>query len=337
MVDGRVVLRDNFDKIFENYPQTLVFGEDTGKLGDVNKGLESMQDKYGQLRVSDTGIREATILGQGIGMALRGLRPIAEIQYLDYLLYCFQGMSDDLATIRYRSAGGQKAPVIVRTRGHRLEGIWHTGSPMGMIVNGLRGVHVCVPRNLTDAAGMYNTLLKGDDPALVIEPLNAYRLKEKMPENLGEFTVPLGIPHTISEGEDITIVSYGSTCNICEDVLPQLKKVGISAELIDVRTLLPFDRHHDILESLKKTNRILFVDEDVPGGATAFMMQKVIDEQQGYYYLDSEARCLTAKEHRGAYGSDGDYFSKPSEEDIFDAVYEIMHEADPEKYPAIYE
>ncbi len=336
-VDGRVVLRDNFDKIFEKYPETLVFGEDTGKLGDVNKGLEDMQDKYGEVRVSDTGIREATILGQGIGMALRGLRPIAEIQYLDYLLYCFQGLSDDLATVRYRSAGGQKAPVIVRTRGHRLEGIWHTGSPMGMIINGIRGVHVCVPRNLTDAAGMYNTLMQGDDPALVIEPLNAYRLKEKLPKNLGEFTVPLGIPKKLSEGEDITIVSYGSTCNICESVLPELEEAGISAELIDVRTLLPFDRNHDIVESLKKTNRILFVDEDVPGGATAFMMQKVIDEQKGYYYLDSEARCLTAKEHRGAYGSDGDYFSKPSAEDIFDAVYAIMHEADPARYPSIYE
>lgn len=272
-VDGRVVLRDNFDKIFEKYPHTLVFGEDTGKLGDVNKGLENMQDKYGELRVSDTGIREATILGQGIGMALRGLRPIAEIQYLDYLLYCFQGLSDDLATLHYRSAGGQKAPLIVRTRGHRLEGIWHTGSPMGMIINGLRGMHVCVPRNLTEASGMYNTLLRGDDPALVIEPLNAYRLKEDMPVNLGEFTVPLGIPYTVSEGEDITIVSYGSTCNICESVLPELQEVGISAELIDVRTLLPFDRNRDILESLKKTNRILFVDEDVPGGATAYMMQ----------------------------------------------------------------
>jgi len=336
-VDGRVVLRDNFDKIFDKYPQTLVFGEDTGKLGDVNKGLENMQDKYGEIRVSDTGIREATILGQGIGMALRGLRPIAEIQYLDYLLYCFQGLSDDLATLRYRSVGGQKAPVIVRTRGHRLEGIWHTGSPMGMIVNGLRGIHVCVPRNLTEAAGMYNTLLQGDDPALIIEPLNAYRLKEDKPENLGEFTVPLGIPKVVSEGKDITIVSYGSTCNICEDVLPQLEEVGISAELIDVRTLLPFDRNSDILESLKKTNRILFVDEDVPGGATAYMMQKVVDEQEGYYYLDSEAQCLTAKSHRGAYGSDGDYFSKPNEEDIFDAVYEIMREADPEKYPAIYD
>ncbi len=336
-VDGRVVLRDNFDKIFEKYPHTLVFGEDTGKLGDVNKGLENMQDKYGEIRVSDTGIREATILGQGIGMALRGLRPIAEIQYLDYLLYCFQGLSDDLATLRYRSVGGQKAPVIVRTRGHRLEGIWHTGSPMGMIVNGIRGVHVCVPRNLTEAAGMYNTLMQGDDPALIIEPLNAYRLKEDKPENLGEFTVPLGIPKVVSEGRDITIVSYGSTCNICEAVLPELEEVGISAELIDVRTLLPFDRNQDILKSLKKTNRILFVDEDVPGGASAYMMQKVLDEQEGYYYLDSEAQCLTAKAHRGAYGSDGDYFSKPNEEDIFDKVYEIMRESDPEKYPAIYD
>ena len=336
-VDGRVVLRDNFDKLFEKYPETLVFGEDTGKLGDVNKGLEDMQEKYGELRVSDTGIREATILGQGIGMALRGLRPIAEIQYLDYLLYCFQGLSDDLATVRYRSMGGQKAPMIVRTRGHRLEGIWHTGSPMGMIINGIRGVHVCVPRNLTDAAGMYNTLLRGDDPALMIEPLNAYRLKEDLPTNLGEFTVPLGIPNVISEGTDITIVSYGSTCNICESVLSELEEVGISAELIDVRTLLPFDRHHDIVKSLQKTNRILFVDEDVPGGASAFMMNKVIQEQKGYYYLDSEPQCLTAKEHRGAYGSDGDYFSKPNEEDIFEAVYALMSEANPAKYPPIYE
>lgn len=336
-VDGRVVLRDNFDKLFEKYPGLIAFGEDTGRLGDVNKGLEGMQEKYGKIRVGDTGIREATILGQGIGMALRGLRPIAEIQYLDYLLYCFQGLSDDLATLHYRSAGGQKAPVIVRTRGHRLEGIWHTGSPMGMIINGVRGIHVCVPRNLTDAAGMYNTLLRGDDPALVIEPLNAYRLKENLPSNLGEFTVPLGIPKIVSEGEDITIVSYGSTCNICESVLPQLEDAGISAELIDVRTLLPFDRHHMIVESLKKTNRILFVDEDVPGGASAFMMHNVLDEQGGYYHLDSEARCLTAKEHRGAFGSDGDYFSKPNAEDIFDAVYAIMHESDPTKYPAIYE
>lgn len=336
-VDGRVVLRDNFEKLFEKYPETLVFGEDTGKLGDVNKGLENMQDQFGELRVRDTGIREATILGQGIGMALRGLRPIAEIQYLDYLLYCFQGLSDDLATVRYRSMGGQKAPLIVRTRGHRLEGIWHTGSPMGMIINGVRGIHVCVPRNLTEAAGMYNTLLKGDDPALIVEPLNAYRLKEDMPENLGEFTVPLGIPKVVSEGSDITIVSYGSTFNICESVLPELEEAGINAELIDVRTLLPFDRNHDIVESLKKTNRILFVDEDVPGGATAYMMNKVLQEQKGYFYLDSEPQCLTSKEHRGAYGSDGDYFSKPNEEDIFEAVYSIMNEANPAKYPAIYE
>lgn len=336
-VDGRVVLRDNFEALFDKYPETLVFGEDTGQLGDVNKGLENMQEKFGKLRVSDTGIREATILGQGIGMALRGLRPIAEIQYLDYLLYCFQGLSDDLATMRYRSVGGQKAPLIVRTRGHRLEGIWHTGSPMGMIINGIRGVHVCVPRNLTDAAGMYNTLLQGDDPALMIEPLNAYRLKEELPSNLGEFTVPLGIPSVISEGEDITMVSYGSTCNICESVLPEFEEAGISVELIDARTLLPFDRKHKIVESLKKTNRILFVDEDVPGGATAFMMNKVLQEQKGYFYLDSEPQCITAKEHRAAYGSDGDYFSKPNAEDIFEAAYAIMNEANPEKYPAIYE
>ena len=335
-VDGRVVLRDNFDKIFEKYPETLVFGEDTGKLGDVNKGLENMQEKFGDLRVRDTGIREATILGQGIGMALRGLRPIAEIQYLDYILYCFQGLSDDLATVRYRSAGGQKAPLIVRTRGHRLEGIWHTGSPMGLILNGIRGVHLCVPRNLTEAAGMYNTLLRGDDPALIIEPLNAYRLKEKRPANLGEFTVPLGQPDIISEGTDITIVSYGTTLNICESVLPQFEDADISVELIDIRTLLPFDRDHKIIESLKKTNRILFVDEDVPGGASAFMLNKVLQQQKGYFHLDSEPRCLTAKEHRGAFGSDGDYFSKPSGDDIFEAAYRIISEANPAKYPPIY-
>ncbi len=337
MVDGRIVLRDNFDQLFERFPEALAFGEDTGKLGDVNKGLEGMQNKYGNVRIRDTGIREATILGQGVGMALRGLRPIAEIQYLDYLVFCFQGLVDDLATMRYRSMGGQKAPVIVRTRGHRLEGIWHTGSPMGMIINGIRGIHVCVPRNLTDAAGMYNTLMRGDDPALIIEPLNAYRLKEKIPSNLGEFTVPLGIPHIVSEGEDITIVSYGPTCTICQHVLSQLDEADISAELIDVRTLLPFDRNERIVESLKKTNRILFVDEDVPGGASAFIMHHVLDKQEGYFYLDSQPRCLTAKAHRSAYGSDGDYFSKPNEEDIFDAVYDLMHEANPRKYPAIYE
>lgn len=334
-VDGRVVLRDNFDVLFDKYPNTLVFGEDVGQLGDVNLGLENMQEKYGVTRVSDTGIREATILGQGVGMAIRGLRPIAEIQYLDYLLYCFQGLSDDVATIRYRTNGGQAAPVIVRTRGHRLEGIWHAGSPMGMIVHGVRGVHVCVPSNLTDAAGFYNTLLQGDDPALVVEPLNAYRLKENLPDNLGEFTVPLGVPKILQEGSDITVVSYGSTLNIVKTQLEPLKEAGISVELIDVRTLLPFDRNHMIVESLKKTNRILFVDEDVPGGATAYMMQHVLDEQGGYFHLDSEARCLTAKAHRPAFASDGDYFSKPNAEDIFETIYSIMSESNPEKWKPI--
>ncbi|MCC5906266.1 MAG: transketolase [Balneolaceae bacterium] len=334
-VDGRVVLRNNFDALFTKYPNALVFGEDVGKLGDVNLGLEGMQEKYGELRVSDTGIREATILGQGIGLSLRGLRPIAEIQYLDYLLYCFQLLSDDVASLRYRTKGGQAYPLIVRTRGHRLEGIWHAGSPMGMIINGIRGVHVCVPRNLTDAAGFYNTLIKGDDPALVIEPLNAYRMKERLPVNLGEFTLPLGIPKILREGSDITLVSYGATCNLVESVLTDLDELGISAELIDARTLLPFDRKKMILQSLKKTNRILFIDEDVPGGATAFMMQQVIDEQGGYYHLDSEARCLSAKAHRPSFASDGDYFSKPSHDDVIESVYSIMHEVNPAKYPAI--
>jgi 2-oxoisovalerate dehydrogenase E1 component len=335
LVDGRVILRDNFDKLFEKYPELLAFGEDTGKLGDVNLGLEGMQDKYGEIRVTDTGIREATILGQGIGLALRGLRPIAEIQYLDYLLYCFQGMSDDLASLRYRTAGGQASPVIIRTRGHRLEGIWHSGSPMGMIIHGIRGIHVCVPRNLTDAAGFYNTLLQGDDPALVVEPLNMYRLKEKLPSNLGEFTTPLGIPKIIHEGGDITVVSYGSTLNLVESVIPEFEKTGISVELIDVRTLLPFDKNRMIVESLKKTNRILFIDEDVPGGATAFMMQQVIEEHEGFYHLDLPARTLTAKAHRPPFGSDGDYFSKPSSDDIFEAVYDIMNESDPDRFPSL--
>lgn len=334
-IDGRVLLRDNFDALFSKFNNTVVFGEDVGKLGDVNLGLEGMQEKYGKMRVSDTGIRETTILGQGIGMSLRGLRPIAEIQYLDYLMYCFQTLSDDVATLRYRTKGGQAYPLIVRTRGHRLEGIWHAGSPMGMIVHGLRGLHVCVPRNLTEAAGFYNTLLQGDDPALVIEPLNAYRLKEKRPSNFAEFTVPLGIPKIIHEGSDITIVSYGSTLNIVESTLKELEELGISAELIDVRTLLPFDRENMILESLKKTNRILFVDEDVPGGATAYMMHHVIDKKNGYYYLDSEPKCLTSKAHRPAYASDGDYFSKPNAEDILETVYGMMSEADPGTYPPI--
>lgn len=336
MVDGRELLRHNFEKIFAKYPETLVFGEDAGKLGDVNQGLEGMQEKFGELRVSDTGIREATILGQGIGMAMRGLRPIAEIQYLDYLLYALQIMSDDLATLQYRTKGGQKAPLIVRTRGHRLEGIWHSGSPMGMIIHALRGIHVCVPRNMTQAAGMYNTLLKSDDPALIVEPLNGYRLKEKLPNNLGEYCVPLGIPEILSSGNDVTIVSYGSTLRIAQEAVAHLAQVGISVELIDVQTLLPFDIHHSIVESLKKTNRVLFLDEDVEGGASAFMMQQVLEVQEGYKFLDSAPKTLTAKDHRPAYGSDGDYFSKPNAEDIFDAVYTIMHEVAPTKFPVIY-
>lgn len=336
MADGRIVVRDNFDKIFEKYPQVLTFGEDVGALGDVNKGLEGLQEKFGKLRLSDTGIREATILGQGIGMALRGLRPIAEIQYLDYLLYCFFVLSDDLASLRYRTVGGQAAPVIIRTRGHRLEGIWHSGSPMGLILNGAKGIHLCVPRDLTEAAGFYNTLLQGDDPAIVVEPLNAYRLKEKLPENPGEYTTPLGIPEVLSEGSDITVVSYGSTLNIASSVVPQLKEVGISVELIDARTLMPFDINHSIVDSIKKTNRLLVVDEDVPGGASAFIMQHILQDQNGYYHLDSEPRCLTAKSHRPAYASDGDYFSKPNAEDIFDEIYDMMKECEPERFPEIY-
>ena len=332
-VDGRVVLRDNFQTLFDRHPEMVVFGEDSGQLGDVNLGLEGMQERFGIHRVFDTGIRETTILGQGIGMAMRGLRPIAEIQYLDYLLYAFQTLSDDVASLRYRTKGRQRSPVIVRTRGHRLEGIWHSGSPMGMILNGIRGVHLCVPRNLTEAAGFYNTLIQGDDPALVIEPLNGYRLKEKMPSNLGDFTTPLGIPEVVQEGTDITLVSYGSTFNVVMAAQPLLQQAGISAECIDVRTLLPFDIEHRIGASLQKTNRILFIDEDVPGGATAFMMQHVLDEQGGYRFLDSQAECLTAKPHRPAYSTDGDYFSKPSVEDVFDAVYEIMHESDPAQFP----
>lgn len=336
MEDGRVVLRDNFDKLMEKYPEILIFGEDSGKIGGVNQGLEGLQEKYGEIRVSDTGIRENTIVGQGIGMAMRGLRPIAEIQYLDYLLYAIQVLSDDLATLQYRTKGGQKAPLIIRTRGHRLEGIWHSGSPMGMIINSVRGMHVCVPRNLTQSAGFYNTLLQGDDPAIVIEPLNGYRTKEKIPSNLAEFTTPLGVVETLSEGNDITIVSYGSTCNLTLQAVNQLREVGINAELIDVRCLLPFDINHDIVKSLEKTNRLLIVDEDVPGGAAAFILDQILVEQKGYYHLDSEPTTLTAKAHRPAYGTDGDYFSKPSIEDIFDTVYKIMNEVNPEEFPEIY-
>jgi 2-oxoisovalerate dehydrogenase E1 component len=335
-VDGRLILRDNFDKNFEINPLVLIFGEDAGFIGDVNQGLEGMQAKYGELRVSDTGIREATILGQGIGLSMRGLRPIAEIQYLDYLLYALQIMSDDLATVQYRTKGGQKAPLIIRTRGHRLEGIWHSGSPMGMIINACRGIYVCVPRNCTQAAGFYNTMLASDDCGLIIEPLNGYRKKELMPVNLAEFKTPIGIPEIVVEGTDLTIVSYGSTFNICHEVIAQLNEVGISAELIDVRTLLPFDVNHTIVESLKKTNRLLVVDEDVPGGASAFILDKIMVEQGGYKFLDSSPVTLASKEHRPAYGSDGDYFSKPSAEDIFEAAYAIMTESDPDNFPALY-
>ena len=329
-------MRENFDSILTNKPEVLIFGEDSGKIGGVNQSLEGLQDKHGVLRVFDTGIRECTIVGQAIGMAMRGLRPIAEIQYLDYLLYAIQLISDDLATVQYRSKGGQKAPVIIRTRGHRLEGVWHSGSPMGMILNAVRGVYVCVPRNMTQAAGFYNTLLAGEDPAIVIESLNGYRLKEKLPTNLGEFTVPIGQPEIMREGSDITVVTYGSMVRMLEEVAKQLTEVGISIEIIDVQTLLPFDINEVIVESLSKTNRILFVDEDVPGGASAFMMQQVLEKQGGYQLLDSDPKTLTAKEHRPAYGSDGDYFSKPSLEDIFDAAYEIMSEFNPSAFPSIY-
>jgi len=336
MVDGREIIRDNFDTILTNKTEVLIFGEDAGKIGGVNQGLEGLQEKHGIDRVFDTGIRETTIIGQGIGMAMRGLRPIAEIQYLDYLLYAIQILSDDLSTLQYRSKGGQKAPLIVRTRGHRLEGIWHSGSPMGMIINALRGMYICVPRNMTQAAGFYNTLLASDEPGLVIESLNGYRLKEELPTNLGEFRVPLGVPEVVREGNDLTIVTYGSMVRMAEEAAKQLLEAGINAEVIDVQTLIPFDINHVIASSLEKTNRVLFLDEDVPGGASAYMMQQVLEVQKGYYHLDSEPKTLTAKAHRPAYGTDGDYFSKPGIEDIFDAAYYIMHEVDPATYPAIY-
>ncbi len=335
MVDGRIVLRNNFEVIFKNRPEVLTFGEDVGKIGGVNQSMEGMQELFGELRVSDTGIREATIIGQGIGMSMRGLRPIAEIQYLDYLLYGLQIMSDDLATVLYRTVGGQKAPLIVRTRGHRLEGIWHSGSPMGTIINALRGMHVCVPRDMTTAAGFYNTLLQGDDPALVVEPLNGYRTKEKLPTNLGEFTVPLGVPEVVTQGNDITLVSYGSTCNLAVQAVKELGEYGISVELVDARTLLPFDTEGIISKSLSKTNRLLIVDEDVPGGASAFMLDKILNEQGGYFHLDSEPKTLSAKAHRPAYGSDGDYFSKPSIDDIVEAVYDMMHDFNPQDFPEL--
>ncbi|MDT8414541.1 MAG: thiamine pyrophosphate-dependent enzyme [Flavobacteriaceae bacterium] len=336
LVDGRIIIRDNFDALLNKHAHVVIFGEDSGNIGDVNQGLEGMQQKYGTLRVSDTGIREATILGQGIGLSLRGFRPIAEIQYLDYLLYALQIMSDDLATYNYRTLGKQKAPVIVRTRGHRLEGIWHAGSPMGGIAHLLRGMYILVPRNMTQAAGFYNTLLESDEPALLIESLNGYRLKEPLPNNIGEFKTPIGVVEVMKEGADMTVVSYGSTLRIVVEAAKKLQQVGIDVEVIDIQTLLPLDIRHDLVKSLQKTNRLLIVDEDVPGGASAYIMQEILENQGGYQFLDSAPKTLTAQAHRPAYGTDGDYFSKPSEEDIFEAVYGIMHEAYPNKYPAIY-
>jgi pyruvate/2-oxoglutarate/acetoin dehydrogenase E1 component/TPP-dependent pyruvate/acetoin dehydrogenase alpha subunit len=336
MEDGRIILRENYRKILETRPEVLVFGEDAGKIGGVNQSLEGLQEQFGNLRVSDTGIRECTIIGQGIGMAMRGLRPIAEIQYLDYLLYGIQIMSDDLATVQYRTKGGQKAPLIVSTRGHRLEGIWHSGSPMGMIINSLRGVHVCVPRNMTKAAAFYNTLLQADEPALVIEPLNGYRSKERMPLNFGEFTEPLGVPEIVQEGTDLTLVSYGSTFNICEQAVAQLADFGVSVELIDAQTLLPFDIHHLIGQSLAKTNALLIVDEDVSSGASAFMLDQILVKQNGYQHLDLAPQTMAAKDHRPAYGSDGDYFSKPNLDDIIEKVLDMMHDLDPQSFPKVY-
>ncbi|NNL16922.1 MAG: transketolase [Flavobacteriaceae bacterium] len=333
--DGRIILRDNFDVLIQKYSKVLIFGEDTGNIGDVNQGLEGLQLKFGVDRVTDTGIREATILGQGIGMALRGLRPIAEIQYLDYLMYALQIISDDLSTLHYRTKGRQKAPVIIRTRGHRLEGIWHSGSQLGGILNLIRGIHVLVPRNMVKAAGFYNTLLQAEEPALVIECLNGYRLKENLPTNLGEFTTPIGVVETLKKGSDITLVSYGSTLRIVQQVAKELLEVGIDAEVIDVQSLIPFDINHDICDSLANTNRLAIIDEDVPGGASAYILNEILNNQNGYQYLDSQPKLITAKDHRPAYGTDGDYFSKPSAEDIFEGVYEVMHEANPTDFPKL--
>ena len=336
VVDGRVVVRNNFDKIFEKYPQALVFGEDAGNIGDVNQGLEGLQEKYGDVRIADTGIREATILGQGIGMAMRGLKPIAEIQYLDYILYCLQGMSDDLATVQYRTKGGQKAPVIIRTRGHRLEGIWHSGSPMAGILNLSKGINILVPRNLTKAAGFYNTMLQSDEPAVIVECLNGYRLKEKQPDNLGEFTVPVGKIEITKEGSDVTLVTYGSTWRIVSEAANELEKLGISSEVIDIQSLIPFDLSAEIAQSIKKTNRLVVIDEDVEGGTSAFILQQVLEKQKAFRYLDSDPLTISAENHRPAYASDGDYFSKPSADDIVEKVYQLFFELNPEKYPPIY-
>jgi len=335
MVDGRLILRDNFDLLLGKYPEFLIFGEDSGTIGDVNQGLEGLQKKYGETRVADTGIREASIIGQGIGMALRGLRPIAEIQYLDYMLYALQTLSDDLASLRYRTFGKQKAPLIVRTRGHRLEGIWHSGSQMGGLIHFLRGMYILTPRNMTVAAGFYNTLMKSDEPAIVIESLNGYRLKEPMPNNLTEICTPIGVVDILKEGKDITVLSYGSTLRIVEQVIGSLQNYDIDVELIDAQTLLPFDLKHEVLESVKKTNRLIVIDEDVPGGCAAYLMQEIIEKQGAFKYLDAPPITLTAKAHRPAYASDGDYFSKPNAEDIFESIYNIMHESNPSAYPEL--
>lgn len=335
-VPGREILRENFDRLFDKFPLLVAFGEDLGKIGGVNQTYASLQDKYGEHRVFDTGIRETSIIGKGIGLALRGFRPIAEIQYFDYLLYALQTISDDLATTHWRTVGTQAVPLIISTRGHRFEGIWHAGSPLSMIINSIRGIYVCVPRNMTQAAGFYNTLLEGQDPGLVIEPLIGYRLKEFMPENIGEYRIPLGIPEILNQGKDITLVTYGSCVRIAEDAIIQLNEVGISVELIDVQTLLPFDINETIVESIKKTGRVIFFDEDVSSGATAYMMQKVLEEQKAYRYLDCEPKTLTAMDHRPAYATDGDYFSNPNAENVFEAVYDMMHEARPDTFPALY-
>ncbi len=336
LLNGREVIRENFDKLFSKYPLLSLFGEDVGMIGGVNQTLEGLQQKYGELRITDTGIREATILGQGIGMALRGMRPIVEIQYFDYLLYALQTLSDDLACTHWRTRGRQVAPVIISTRGHRLEGIWHSGSPMSMVISAIRGIYVCVPRNMVQAAGMYNSLMKADDPAIVIEPLNGYRLKERCPDNIGEYTVPLGEPELLQVGTDVTLVTYGSCVRIALEACSQLREFGVSVELIDIQTLLPFDLNHSIVDSVKKTNRIVFFDEDVPGGATAYMLHKVLEEQNAFQYLDSPPLTITGEEHRPAYSTDGDYFSNPNAEDVFEKVYMMMHEVNPKKYPPLY-
>jgi pyruvate/2-oxoglutarate/acetoin dehydrogenase E1 component len=336
VVDGREVLNACFDEALARDPRIFAIGEDVGAIGDVNQGFAGLQAKHGILRVTDTGIREPSIIGQGIGAALRGLRPIVEVQYLDYIYYALATLTDDLASLRYRTMNGQSAPLIIRTRGHRLEGIWHSGSPIGAVLHSLRGIYILVPRNMVQAAGFYNTMLQSDDPALIIESLNGYRLKEKLPDNVGEFTVPLGQPEVLRKGTDVTVVTYGSMCRIVMKAAEELAEIGISCEVIDVQTLLPFDLNHRIVESVQKTNRVIFADEDVPGGASAYMMQQVLEKQGAYRFLDSQPVTITSRAHRPAYGSDGDYFSKPNPETVFDAVYQLMSEFDPIRFPEIY-